>query len=187
MLEQGRAMELGWSAIPLWVVLGLVVAAAVSDYRLRRIPNALVIPGALLGLLLHGLFARGGPWSGVFGLVLGMVLTLPFYALRAMGAGDVKLMGMVGAFVGPVGAVEATLLSFLAGGVIAVAFALRSGQFGRMVANLRYVASGHPVGTSVGLRRGATAVASVGSFPYGVAIAVGTSLYVALRLGGVLT
>ena len=70
---------------------------------------------------------------------------LPLYLLRAMGAGDVKLMAMVGVFVGPLGALSVALLTFVAGGVLALAVAARNGALGRLFWNLKAMLLGSAV------------------------------------------
>ena len=112
-----------------FVLMGLLVAAAWSDCKSHRIPNVLVFGGTVFALGLNWLFP---PMAGIGllwalkGLLLGLALLLPFYFLRAMGAGDVKLMAMVGAFVGFPSIFYAVLGTFLAGG--AMAMRIRSPQ-----------------------------------------------------------
>jgi prepilin peptidase CpaA len=102
------------------------LAATVIDIRTRRIPNALTATMAGVGV---GLAASG--LSGVSllasfaGFALGFALMLPGHALGATGAGDVKLMAAIGSLVGPVLIVKAVLFTLVAGGVLAVAVALR--------------------------------------------------------------
>ena len=162
----------------------LVVAAAWVDWREQRIPNRLVIAGLALGLA--GQVALGG-WMGLLaalgGVAVGIVLMLPFYVIGGMGAGDVKLMGMVGAFLGPAGALSATFLTFLAGGVLAVGVALRRRTLGRALGNTRTMLVGSLLSAAtLGKAELAPPVASAGKLPYGVAIAVGTMLHVVLGL-----
>lgn len=120
----------------LTVMSTLLLGAALCDYRSRRIPNALVFPGALIALLLNALLPEGNGFAStlpggvgigraLLGMGIGLAVFLPFYLVRAMGAGDVKLMAMVGAFLGPAGAIEGALFAFVAGGVIGVAYLLR--------------------------------------------------------------
>src|SRR5690349_17759206 len=112
-------------------LLLLLLAAAWSDIRSRRIPNLLVFPGAIIGLLLHALLQQETGGLGILGslagLGTGLVLLLPLYLLRIMGAGDVKLMAMTGAFLGAQETVGALLCVLLAGGGLALAAALRHG------------------------------------------------------------
>ena len=79
----------------------LVIVAAVYDIRFRRIPNWLVITGFGLGLALNVFSVRlEGLTLTLLGAGLAFAIYLPFFALHAMGAGDVKLMIAIGAFVG---------------------------------------------------------------------------------------
>jgi prepilin peptidase CpaA len=57
------------------------------------------------------------------------------YAMRALGAGDVKLMAMIGAFVGPGAVAGITLLTLLAGGVLALGVAGFNGRLKVMLFN----------------------------------------------------
>src|SRR5688500_17057938 len=95
-------------SVDLRVVALLTVAltAAVCDVRSRRIPNALTF-GAAASALVYAL-ATGGIGSLGFaaaGWIAGAALFFPFFALGGMGAGDVKLIAALGAWVGPAEAV----------------------------------------------------------------------------------
>ena len=86
------------------VVLGVVLSAAVIDVRTHRIPNILTFGSAAAAFGYHawtagasGLGASAGGWA------IGVALFLPLFLLRGMGGGDVKLMGAVGAWLGPYG------------------------------------------------------------------------------------
>lgn len=87
--------------------LATLAAAAFTDLRHRRVPNAITLGGLVLGLLFS--LARGGWNDGPVALktslavmAAGFVLFVIFYALGAMGAGDVKLIAAVGALTGNV-------------------------------------------------------------------------------------
>lgn len=87
--------------VPTAVLLVVLIAAAVIDTRRHRLPNALTVTAALLGLGLQtGLQGWDGLLNGLAGFFTGLLLFLPFYALSWMGAGDVKLMAAVGSFLG---------------------------------------------------------------------------------------
>ena len=84
------------------LLLTLVLGAAAYDLLYRRIPNWLTLGGAVLGVALNTFLYQG--WPGLRFSMAGMALAfgiyLVLYALRAMGAGDVKLMAAVGSIVG---------------------------------------------------------------------------------------
>lgn len=149
-----------------------VLAATVIDIRTRRIPNTLTAAMALVGI---GLAATelGGISLGAsaVGFVIGFALMLPGHALGATGAGDVKLMGAVGAIVGPGMVVNAFLFTAVAGGVLAVAVALRRRRLSATLAGTaRMIAA--PAGT----KREIESATSSSRFAYGPAIAVGSVL-----------
>jgi prepilin peptidase CpaA len=86
-----------------WILAILVaVVAGMWDLRTRRIPNRLTVPALLLGLGINSLL---GGWKGFVlsleGAGVGLGLLLPVVLLRGLGAGDWKLMGALGSFVGP--------------------------------------------------------------------------------------
>jgi len=141
--------------------------AAVLDIRSRRIPNALIVAALVLGLGIH--VARGGlPGAGlaVGGAVVGGLILFPLYRIRAMGAGDVKLLAALGALVGPQMILWVALYSAIMGGVVAAFMLAQRHQLGISVRRL--VARPGRVERS-GLKA-----------PYGVAIAGG--LYVSMLL-----
>jgi len=90
----------------LFIALALAITAAVVDVQQHRIPNWLTYPGIGLGVVLRGVLLRGGLFglkglgSAVAGCLLAGGIMFLFYAVRAMGAGDVKLMAAVGSLVG---------------------------------------------------------------------------------------
>lgn len=174
-------------------LLLLLLIAAWCDIRSRRIPNAVVFPGAVVGVLSNAMLPQEMGGLGVLdslaGLGVGLVLLLPLYLLRAMGAGDVKLMAMTGAFLGARGATGALLCVLLAGGVLALGVAWHQGKLRRLVDNLKMMLFIGAVGGSmwslpvVG-NHPDSAAESVGKLPYGVAIAAGTMVYLLLARWG---
>lgn len=168
------------------VLIGLLVAAAVIDYRSYRIPNWLTVGGMVFGLACNTALATpayDGLLAGLGGLAAAMLVLLPMYAIRVLGAGDVKLMAMAGAFLGAPDTLRALLFVFVAGGVAAVGFAFRRGALRRMVGNLRQTMVQMVVFAAVGGQRPGDAIAgqSVGKLPYGVSICIGTIAYVVAK------
>ena len=104
-----RLVSPGAADVHMVVLVLLLIVAAAIDVRTMRIPNWLTVTGAVMGLGLSAAIPwqeLGPRWAldgflwALGGMAAGLVLLLPLYALHVMGAGDVKLMGMVGAFVG---------------------------------------------------------------------------------------
>ena len=123
---------------PLHIFVGAVLTfACISDVRTRRIPNALTFSAIVCALLFHALTGGFGAmgWS-LAGCLLGAALFFPMFALRGMGAGDVKLLAAVGAWLGPSQVAIAALAASLAGGVIAFVIALGHGYLRTAVRNL---------------------------------------------------
>jgi|SRR6185369_315605 len=167
------------------VLIVLLVAAAVIDYRSYRIPNWLTVGGMLLGLACSAILPSpdhtGLVWA-LGGLAVGFGVMLPLYALRILGAGDVKLMAMAGAFLGAFGTLYAILFTFIAGGVLAVALALTHGALLRMLGNVKNVVQFMTFSIMGGVRPAAPieAGASIGRLPYGISITAGTIAYLAV-------
>ncbi|CAG2156794.1 A24 family peptidase [Cupriavidus numazuensis] len=103
-------------------LLVMVAIAATSDLRRRRIPNWLVGAGLLVALVLqiHQLGAAAGAMTWLTGALAGLAPFVILYLMRALGAGDAKLMAAIGAFVGPQPLLHIMLVTFLAGGVMAL-------------------------------------------------------------------
>lgn len=175
--------------LPLLILCALLALAVWNDLRTRRIPNSLVFGGALLGLLLNAALPAGdglfiqvfggiGLLKALAGLAVGLCLLLPMYAMRALGAGDVKLMAMIGAFVGPGAVAGITLLTLLAGGVLALVVAGLNGRLRVMVHNTWHMIKYSMLRSLAGEvpKMDAPAAAS-GRLPYAVAIAAGAAPY----------
>jgi len=109
----------------------LLVLAAVWDLATARIPNWLTIPAAAGAVAWH---ATVSGWSGLLagtaGWLVGIALLLLPWLLGGLGAGDAKLMGAVGAFLGPKGCFAAFLGTALVGGVAAIALLAWHGALG---------------------------------------------------------
>jgi prepilin peptidase CpaA len=164
-------------------LLALVAVAAYFDIRWRRIPNWLTFSGIVAGLALHASLAG---WAGLRlsagGFLLGFAVYLLFYCIRAMGAGDVKLMGAVGAIAGPAGWFPVFLATALAAGLIAVVVSLANGRLRKTLWNVGFLLSELIHLRAPYYRRPELDVTSPLAIrtPHGVAIAAGVAVCVLL-------
>lgn len=121
------------------IVAALTVAAlaAAFDVRTRRIPNVLNF-GAAGAALVYALASHGLAGFGVAlgGWTLGVLLFFPIFALRGMGAGDVKLLAALGAWLGPWAVVSIALFASIAGGVLALVVAGLHGYLRKAFTNI---------------------------------------------------
>lgn len=114
-----------------------VLAAAVTDLRSRDIPNWLTLPAIAAGLALHPyLTGLAGLKLAASGLGLAALIFLPFFLLRWLGGGDVKLMFAVGALAGPDNLLTVFLLDVIFAGVSALAVVLLRGRAGKTLRNI---------------------------------------------------
>ncbi|WP_043458511.1 A24 family peptidase [Azohydromonas australica] len=172
--------------LSLCIVSGLLLAASISDLRTRRVPNALVLYGAVLGLAFNALAPADvgllpgrdpGVLAALLGGLTGLALFLPLYVLRLMGAGDVKLLAMAGMWLGAQGVAHAALWSLAAGGVLALTVTLAGPRGTLRQVGMNVLRMGRAT-----LVRSCTAgmlvqapVQTTGRLPYAVAIATGTA------------
>jgi prepilin peptidase CpaA len=117
----------------------IMVTAAVFDLRWRRIPNAVTVGGVALGLLFRGIAGWDPLVAGALGLGLGLLFSVPFFIIGALGGGDAKLLAAVGAFMGPKDLVGACLLIAVLGGVLALVEAIRRGALRALLLNVVYM------------------------------------------------
>lgn len=122
-----------------WVAVASICALACGcDVRSRRIPNLLTL-GAAAAAALFGLAVNGvaGIVTSLAGWAAGAALFFPLFALGGMGAGDVKLLAALGAWLGPTRVAWVAVYSALAGGVMALLISLVHGYTRQAIGNLR--------------------------------------------------
>ena len=116
----------------------LVVLAAIHDFQRRRIPNWLTLCGLIAGILLQS--AMGAGWqTALTGVALSLAIYAPLWLLRAVGAGDVKLMAAIGAFTGPRDWLAIFLITAVLGGVTALVVVLWKRQLGQTLRNVGWI------------------------------------------------
>lgn len=122
------------------VVAVLVLAAALTDLRSRKIPNWLTLSGICAGLAVNwAVSGLPGIRTSLSGMALGFGAYFVLYCLRAMGAGDVKLMAAVGAIVGPGNWIAVFVASAVAGGVLAVVLMIWKGRIRETLRNTFFI------------------------------------------------
>ncbi len=161
--------------------IAIAATACVFDVRTARIPNVLTFGAAILGVLFHTASPHGhGLTAAMLGFGTGLLVFFPIFALGAMGAGDVKLMAALGAWLGWYPIVFVALYGSLAGGVLALAVAFARGYARQALTNIRMLAT-HWWVAGVKPLPALTLEAGHGlRLPYAVPIAVGlvTTLWI---------
>jgi prepilin peptidase CpaA len=166
----------------IWIVtITLIVAAVIDGYKLK-VPNWLTFPFILSGLVVG---AVTGGWSGfgfaLLGMIVGLALLLPAYAIGGMGAGDVKLLAGVGAWIGTMDTLYAFCVSAVVGGVIAIlmvlyrrAWSKHYYQFLTIWNEMVTIRDPEQLATIAAERKSTMLL-----LPYGIPIAIGTIAYFA--------
>jgi prepilin peptidase CpaA len=164
----------------IWLVSTILVVAAIIDGWRLKVPNWLTFPLVIGGWLYSSAFFgwAGLGWS-LFGTAVGLGLLLPAYAIGGMGAGDVKLLAGVGAWMGGIVTLYAFCVSALVGGVIAVGMLLYQGkcrshvhQFMAILTEILVVRDPSQLAATAAARK-----SSMTLLPYGIPIAIGTISY----------
>jgi prepilin peptidase CpaA len=169
-----------WSNILLIILLLICV---ITDLRERKIYNKVLFPFLIIALAIH-LFSDG--WSGIstwtLGTIVGLAILLIPYFMGGMGAGDVKLLAVIGGIKGMNFVLMTALYMGLAGGAIAIIiFLFRKGLVSRIKQPLYYF-SCLRLGVKIPFVLDKEALSA--TYPYGVAIAVGALCEVWLTTGG---
>src|SRR3954471_6914791 len=171
---------------PIWVVTLTLIVAAIIDGLKLKVPNWITFPMIISGWVYSVAFS---PYAGleglmysVLGTVVGLALLLPAYAIGGMGAGDVKLLAGVGAWVWGTTTFYAFALSAVIGGVIAVLMVLSQrkwfkhhAQFWMICTEILTVKDPEKLAAIAAERKSTMML-----LPYGIPIAIGTIGYFAV-------
>jgi prepilin peptidase CpaA len=174
------------AAIPA-VIQGLLIliaiVAAVFDLRSRRIPNWLVLTGLLIGFSINLLlYETDGLKASLMGMGLALVIYVPLFALRAMGAGDAKLMAAIGSLVGPGPWLVIFVLSAITGGILAVTLLLLKGRLTHTLRNIVFIVTELSQGRSPAVANPQLSVdhPKAVTLPHAVSIALGSIMFVCI-------
>lgn len=166
----------------IWLVTAVMVEAAVIDGLKLKVPNWLTFHFAAGGLAFWAWYSGGAGlvWS-LQGAALGLALLMPLYAIGGMGAGDVKLLAGLGAWVGPWLTLHAFAATAVVGGVMAVGMVVWSGRL------IHHWVMFQSIGSEILAVRDPVKLAELAAarkptmmlLPYGIPMAVGTIAYFA--------
>jgi len=164
----------------IWLLSVILIVAAVIDGWLLKVPNWLTVPLVFAGWA-AGAWCSGfsGLAASIVGTLVGLGLLLPAYAIGGMGAGDVKLMAGVGAWIGASATFYAFCVSSVVGGVIAVAMVIYRRrwhhhllQFFKILDEILVIRNPDTL-SAIAAQRKSTMLL----LPYGIPIALGTIAY----------
>ena len=109
----------------IYFLVGILIIAAIIDSYFHKIPNFLTFPTIIIALLYHSIYhGLNGFLFSVAGFLVGLISLGIFYMFGAMSAGDVKLMGAVGAVLGPQNVLNALFFTGIIGGMSALVIIL---------------------------------------------------------------
>lgn len=169
----------------LLMLLAVHFALAVYwDIRVRRIPNKVVLSGLVTALIFHALVS-GLPGLGMSlaGALTGLLVLLPINLLRLMGAGDVKLMVMAGAFgASPQASLWMVLYTLLAGGLLVLLYSAKGQVREKLASNLFIMLKLGPSELDPRSTGDANKLQPAARLPYAVAIACGSLGYLLFKL-----
>jgi len=166
--------------ILLFILTIVLLIAAVNDIRFHKIPNWLTYPSIIIGIFYNTINTGfDGLLFSIGGVGVGIGVMILFYLMAGTGAGDVKLMGAVGGFLGPKGVFIAFLSTSIVGGIYAIILLISYGYLKEVAKRL-----GATIKTFILIRR-LNYIPSIHQekkpkLCYGLAIALGTIISVAL-------
>jgi prepilin peptidase CpaA len=160
----------------------VATVAAVIDVRQHRIPNWLTYPAMVMGIVLRwSFFGWRGLGSALAGCLLAGGIVFLFYLVRAMGAGDVKLLAAIGSLLGPSDVVVVLAATAISGGVLALFYVIFRRRVGATLRNMGSVLTFHSWNGLKAHPELNLDNPSALRMPYGLAIATGT-LYALLAI-----
>ena len=157
------------------MLVALMIFCSATDLSTRRIPNAVLLPTLMTALFLNSLAdGLAGLVDSVAGLIIGLLMLMPLHVLGRMGAGDIKLLGVVGSILGAWGAVVAGFASMMAGGILGVLYliwlVLKPGVASRLSHVSRFTTGKNGAVDDAA----SSSVVRPAEIPYAVAITAGT-------------
>jgi prepilin peptidase CpaA len=167
------------------LLLSILSISAIIDFRSQKIPNLITLPTVIIALVYH-FYIHGldGLFFSALGLVTGVGLFILPYISGGMGAGDAKLMGAVGAILGSKGVFVAFLLTAIIGGIYAVIIILLNEKQFKGFFKKQFITLQLFILTRKFIPDPAEENDNKPKLCYGVAIALGTFIYMGLNFSG---
>jgi prepilin peptidase CpaA len=166
------------------VTLAFIAACWLTDVRTRSIPNILsgaaFVAGVIMNLLLSG---RWGLVSSLAGAVIGVGVLLGPFALGGIGGGDVKMMGAVGALLGPLSVLHALAVGLMLGGIVMILHLVGLGRLREKLASTASMLTGAWSAKSLVPLRLSDEDAAAVTLPYSVPLGLGTVAVLLPRVG----
>lgn len=105
----------------------IVLLAVFQDVKSFKIKNYTILIGIIIGTLFN-LFELGvlGIYPYIIGMIIPIIVLFPLFMIKALGAGDIKLLSVVGCFLGPSDIIKIIIISFFSGGVLSILYIIRS-------------------------------------------------------------
>jgi prepilin peptidase CpaA len=167
--------------VAMFILYAVLFFAAITDLRFQKIPNWLTLSAILSGISINAVTnGFNGFLLSTTGVLLGVALLILFYFLGGMGGGDVKLMGAVGAFLGPKGVVIAFVATALVGGAYAFILLASHGQLSKSLKRYSLILKIYFLTRKV-LYVSPSEAEKKPRLRYGIAIALGTIISVVMK------
>jgi prepilin peptidase CpaA len=156
-------------------VVAVLMVCTVTDIAWHRIPNLVLLPALLVALVLQfALAGFSGVVSAISGLFVGIAFLLPLYVLGGMGAGDAKLLGVVGAFLGPLATLTAGVFTLIAGAIFGLLYIAARRVMPILVSHLQRLLHAEAYRSALYPVEATQAASQPNCFAYAPAISAGT-------------
>jgi prepilin peptidase CpaA len=157
------------------ILVLVIIICFVTDLRVQKIYNKVIYPTLAVAILLHGvLYGFNGLKASLLGFVTGLCLLLIPYLMGGIGAGDVKLLALIGAIKGSLFVVNTAIYMGLIGGTIAIIIIILHKETINLIKGFFLWVGSFFYGTRYKLYLPTTVLLK--KFPYGVAISVGAAI-----------